>query len=291
MNHLLAATDLSAPARHAVERAVLVCQQTGTPLELLHVANLAPLDRLRQLVGSAPDTLQQQVLDSAWQALNEQAAAFQSRFGVQPVVRVVQGNVLVELAQAVDAHQVDLVVCGARGESFLRHALLGSTAERMLGRTKCPMLVVKQVPHEPYRRVLVPVDFSAHSLRALRQARAVAPGAALVLLHAVELPFEGRLRYASVGSDIIERYRKEGRQEAGQRMQQLIQDASLSPQDVVPLVLHGNPSMLIREQEQELNCDLIAIGKHGDSLLEDFFLGGVTKHVLAESQCDVLVSV
>ena len=57
------------------------------------------------------------------------------------------------------------------------------------------------------------------------------------------------------------------------------------------LVLHGDPTFRIIEQEQECDCDLIVVGKHGEGMLEELLLGSVTKHVLAESQGDVLVSV
>ncbi len=291
MNHILAATDLSAPARHAIERAALLSRQTATPLTLLHVMNPAPLERMRQLLGGSPDALQLQVLDAARGRLRDEAAALQARFGVTASAQVAQGSVLAELAREADACAADLVVCGARGESYMRHLALGSTAERMLARTQCPVLVVKQVAHEAYRRVLVPVDFSPHSLRSVQHARQVAPDAQLVLLHAFEQPFESRLRYANVDSGILQHYRELGRLDAEQSLQRLIQDAGLSAQDVLQMVLHGDACVHILEQEQELNCDLIALGKHGQNLLEDFFLGSVTKHVLAESQCDVLVSV
>ena len=49
---------------------------------------------------------------------------------------------------------------GARGASFMRHLMLGSTAERLVRRSDRPLLVVKQPPHERYRRRLVAVDFS-----------------------------------------------------------------------------------------------------------------------------------
>lgn len=41
--------------------------------------------------------------------------------------------------------------------------------------------------------------------------------------------------------------------------------------------------------EQELSSDLVVIGKHGSHVVEELLLGSVTKQVLAESQCDVLV--
>ena len=56
------------------------------------------------------------------------------------------------------------------------------------------------------------------------------------------------------------------------------------------IVVHGVPSLIIIEQEQELNCDLIVMGKHGHNPFEEFFIGSVTKRVLAHSQSDVLVS-
>lgn len=291
LNHLLAATDLSAPARHAVERAALVCRETGAELDVLHVADLAPLDKLRHLMGSSTDALQQQVLKSARDKMQDLAGALQSHYGVSAAAHVAFGSLLAELDRATAAAGTDLIVCGARGESFLRHILLGSTAERMLGSAKCPILIVKQAAHEPYRTVLIPVDFSPSSLRAIRNARLVAPKAEIVLLHAFDVPFEGHLRYAGVEDDVIKGYRLLARQEAIQNLNSLSEKAGLAPYEARLVVLQGSPSILVIEQEQEMNCDLIVMGKHGESMLDEFFLGSVTKHVLSDSQCDVLVSV
>ena len=49
--------------------------------------------------------------------------------------------------------------------------------------------------------------------------------------------------------------------------------------------------MGIVAQEQECDCDLIVMGKHGENLMEQLLLGSVTKHVLGESQGDILISV
>lgn len=289
--HLMAATDLSAPARHAAERAALVAKETGASLDIVHVATLAPLEKLRRLVADIPPELEQHMLDEAREDLGKLAATLQQSHGICAAGHVVSGPLLSELAGQADAIAADLIILGARGASFMRHLLLGSTAERMVKKASRPMLVVKQAAHERYRTLLVPVDFSASSLPALRQARAIAPAAELILLHAFDVPFEGKLRFAGVDDDTIHRYRVAARQEAQQNLWGLCQAAGLPPGAARIMVLHGDPLRHIIEQEQEQDCDLIVVGKHGENMLEELLLGSVTKKVLTQSQCDVLVSV
>ena len=51
----------------------------------------------------------------------------------------------------------------------------------------------------------MPVDFSPWSQGAIRLALAVAPQAELILLHADEVAFEGKLRFAGVAEEVIRR--------------------------------------------------------------------------------------
>lgn len=288
---ILAATDLSAPARRAAERAALLCKETSAALDLLHVANLAPLERLRQFMAATPEALRQRVLEAAQHKLRELVDLLQTRFGVAAHTHLVTSVLTTELAHQVRSLQADLLVCGARGESVVRHLLMGTTALRVLSSTPCPVLVVKQAPHEPYKTVLVPVDFSAASLRSIRLAQAVAPGAALILLHAFDVPFEGMMEFAGVQTDQIQQYRANARQEARQNMEALCLQAGLNPALTPALVMHGDPSLVLVQQEQEFDCDLIVMGKQGESSVEDMLLGSVTRYALAQSQCDVLISV
>jgi len=291
LNRLVAATDLSAPARHAVERAASVALAIGAQLDLVHVATPAPIEKLRRLAGQIPSDLEKLMLEAPRNAMQELANALAQRHGVTAQVHVASGSLLTELRHRTETINADLVVLGARGASFMRHMLLGSTADRMVSKATCPMLVVKQAPHEPYKTVLVPVDFSACSLRSIRLAQAVAPGAALILLHAYDVPFEGMMEYAGVQTEQIQQYRANARQEAQQGMVALCEAAGLNPALTPTLVLHGDPSLLLVQQEQELDCDLIVMGKQGDNAVEDMLLGSVTRYALAQSQCDVLIAV
>lgn len=287
---ILAATDLSAPARHAVARAFRIAADSGAELELLHVVNQGGLDSLRNLLGLRAAAVETCLLDQAREALSKQAAELGRAHGLSAGTHLVSGRVLNAILDQADARDADLLVVGARGEDFLGRLLLGTTAERLLRRTLRPLLVNKLAAHESYRRVLLPLDFSPWSHTALKLARAVAPTAELVLMHAFEAPFEAKLEFAGVEQSILTMYRIAARQQALEQLQTYAAAAGLAAENVSFRVLHGDASLSILTQEQELDCDLIIMGKHGQGVLEELLLGSVTKHILAESSCDVLVA-
>jgi nucleotide-binding universal stress UspA family protein len=291
LKRILAATDFSAQARHAAERAALLSRATTASMDLLHVANFAPLEKLRQLLTQTNSDLPERMLEVSRERLRDLAALLAERYNVEAGVHVFTGSVLAAIRREADAEGPSLVVCGATGDSVIRHLLLGSTAERLLSRAICPVLVVKQVPRSDYRKLLVAVDLSPSSVRAIRHAQAIAPQADLVILHVFEVPFEGHMRYAGVKEETIDRYRKVAGQEAMEKLRALSEETGLAARAVPSKLLHGNPVVRILEQEQEEDCDLIVMGKDGQSGLEELLLGSVTKRVLAESQSDVLVSV
>jgi nucleotide-binding universal stress UspA family protein len=112
----------------------------------------------------------------------------------------------------------------------------------------------------------------------------------IVLMHAFEVPFEGKMRYANISDDIIHEYRILARREALQKLEALRQEANLSVAESMLIVQHGDPDMRILEQEQERDCDLIVMGKHGENAVEELLLGSVTRRVLEDCVSDVLVS-
>lgn len=289
IRRVLAATDLSAPARHAAARALQLAREHGAQLTIMHVAARAALEALRAMVGARPAPVEEKVLNELRAELELLAATLARGAGEAPEVHLATGSVPDEVAACANALDAGLIVLGARGASFMRHLVLGSTAERMLRKAARPILVVKQTPFEAYHRVLVPVDFSPWSLPVLRLARAVAPRAELVLLHAYEVPFEGKLRFAGVDDRIVEQYRQAARDEATRHLTRLAADGGLERASARLNTCYGAAARCIIQQEEEQDCDLIVLGKHGRGLVEELLLGSVTKRVLAESSADVLV--
>lgn len=291
LKHILAATDLSPASQPAVARGFQLAAASGARYTLLHALNLEGMALLRGLLGDKSATVSARMLEDAQQQLDALARDPARNHGVAARTRVEEGLAGAVVTARAEAEGADLVVAGAHGSGFLERMLLGSTASRLLRKSRQPVLVVKNAPAGAYRRVLVAMDFSPASQLSIRLARALAPEADLLLLHVFELPFEGKLQFAGVDELLVQQFRLEARERAVQQLHALAEQAGLAPTDYTGLVVHGDAVREVLTHEQRHECDLIVMGKHGTHVTEELLLGSVTKRVLAESQADVLVVV
>jgi nucleotide-binding universal stress UspA family protein len=284
---ILAATDFSAGARHAAERAAMLAAALGVRKGvLLHVLERSWLDYLKQLAGAPPD-VEKGPVDAAAHALAGLADEIRTRSGFALDPQVGVGKTPDAIVDAGEG--VDLLALGARGQHPLRALALGTTAERLLRKTRRPVLVVKRAPDAPYERVVVAVDFSPHSAKALAYGCAVAAGAEINLVHVWESPFEGMMRYASVSDETVNAHRAITRQTAEADMARFVDNSGLRPKHALRFIEEGYAPDRLRERARDRDADLIVVGKHGKSLTDELLLGSVTLHLLAESDCDVLV--
>lgn len=291
LQNLLVATDFSAEAAKALERSALLAAALDARLLLLHALDMGALDDLRLwLDGKEPSVVAASMAEQAERQIAEQAAALALAHGIVVRGGVRQGEALQQIIAAARESEAGLLVIGRRGLSGLHRALLGSTAERVARRADLPVLMVNRPPQGPYRRVLVPVDFSAWSLPALQLAQQLAGDAEIVLMHGLELVSVGQLRLADVAEEKIQHYRLQVRLQAVARLVELAAQAGLRPSAQPPSTPDGaSPWVLIVEEARRLDCDLIVIGRHGRHYIDELLLGGTTRVVLAESDCDVLV--
>jgi nucleotide-binding universal stress UspA family protein len=293
MTHLktiVAATDLATPSRHAADRAARMAKTHGATLTLVHTLGATALDDLRRWLNQS-DVAQAAVEADARDRLHALALDLGERHGLKVQERLVTGHPVDSVTHHAGETDADLVVTGTRGAGFFRGVIVGSTAERIAKRSGRPVLMVRQTPHEPYRRVLVPVDFSPWSAMAITLALQAAPRATLILMHAVEVPFEGKLRLAGVDEKLVGRYRDAARSEARQKLQALAEHAGLAADRYRLVAPDGaSPWMQIVQQEQEHDCELIVIGRQGRHAVDELLLGSTTRMVMSECSADVMVS-
>lgn len=289
LKSIITATDLSAPSRHAVHRSARLAHSAGARLTLLHTLADTALDDLRRWVTDG-DTAAA-VATNARACLHALASDVRERHMIEVDDRLALGHPVDQVIRCAEDIHADLIVTGTRGTGLFRGVVVGSTAERIAARAKQPVLMVRQSAEASYRRVLVPVDFSSWGLHAIELADQLAPQAMLVVMHAVELPFEGRMRLAGVSDASIQRHIDSARQEAMHKLRELVASAGLAPDRVRLVAPSGvDPWMQIARQEQAHDCDLIVIGRQGRHALDELLLGSTTRMVIAECSSDVLVS-
>lgn len=287
---LLAATDCSERAEHAEWRAAMLCQQHNiTNAELLTIREGGEPDILAMIMNTTADVARAQVMAHATQELVHRAAMLKDNYGVDFSFCVRFGKTAIEIVRRADEIDTDLLVIGAHGGNFFSDLLLGNTADRVVHLCKCPLLVVKNAPRQAYQRVLIPVDFSEESRRAAQVALAVAPNVEIIFFHAFEVLFEGKMQYASVPRDVINRYRLKAREEARVSLNRFIREVNTENRQVRTMIMHGMPGPTVRDYAKVTQPDLIVLGKHGKSRFEEMILGSVTRDTLEQTECDVLV--
>jgi nucleotide-binding universal stress UspA family protein len=282
----LAATDFSPDARHAAYRAAYLAAEQQAQLSLLHVLDTSSLSSLKSLFGMPAD-IEERVRERAVAELGELADELARDMGVEARRQVVTGDTVEEIAAA--AGGAEMLVIGAHGSGGLRDLLLGSVAERLLRRSGLPVLVVKQPPHSPYRRVLIPVAFGPYSLNALRAAARFAPAAEVIVFHVFAVPFEKTLHLAGLDDEEVEKYQLIARTAALDKIENLIGVFGVSGSRFHRSVEHGEAAPKILAKQATDNSDLVVMGRQGESPLEEVLLGSVTRHVLSTSPVDVLV--
>ncbi len=144
-----------------------------------------------------------------------------------------------------------------------------------------------------YKKILVPIDGSEHSIHALGHAMESASkwGAALLIVSVIP-PISAYL-YSGYGSYVVDfdEYEKQLKQ----IHLKILQDAKNKVNEEYPEVgvsvklAHGHvPSKILRISEQE-DVDLIVMGSRGLSGIKSWFLGSVSKYVVEHCKKPILI--
>jgi phosphoglycerate kinase len=140
-------------------------------------------------------------------------------------------------------------------------------------------------------RILLAVDGSEPSLEAVRKigGLADAEGAEIILLY-VQKPPETSPEYIFLDAETKRRRELERRLEAERVV--AAASAPLARQGLVAhrqMVVEGDPAAEILKLADEMGVELIAMGSHGRTGVLSLFLGSVSRKVLDQARCPVLI--
>jgi nucleotide-binding universal stress UspA family protein len=140
------------------------------PVRAAHFVHIVTEEALQQLERASSNTLLSSRYQSRMKLLQQMRMTIEQsnllNESVEVDCRLIEGNVLHELLAAIQKHKADLVVIGNKAQAdsgrLLEKALLDKSDSRLL-------LIPDEAPKRLHR-LLVPIDFSIHSVEALRTA-------------------------------------------------------------------------------------------------------------------------
>lgn len=259
--HILVAHDLSPEADRALQRAADLARRLEARLTLLHVGVPgADAEPARQLLAAR----------LAGEALPR--AELHLRHG-QPAEQI--------LAQA-RGLEADLLVLGSHHRDS-PEGFAGTTLEQVLHASPAPVLLAVSSEPAPWRRALAALDFSPCASRALRLAAALLGAEAE--LHALHVHEVAAIHAGEDAADLA--------------FQGELFDALMDKERAALPPGHPRLSHELRQGERgaclqavfaERGPQLLALGAHSRSLLAEALLGSLTRELLEQPPCDVLVA-
>jgi universal stress protein A len=140
------------------------------------------------------------------------------------------------------------------------------------------------------KRILVPVDFSAHSDRAIEYAITMGKhfGACVELFHVVEDPFESGGWGSEVYMSDLDGLRQRAIDDAKARLERCLSTPPAGSLPLVTTVRMGHVANTIVEYAKTIQADLVVMGTHGRTGLAHFIIGSVAERVVRLAPCPVL---
>lgn len=133
---ILVATDFSPSSRKALDWATALGQATGAKLLIVTVEPGQPTSNFGSIYQGLADP-------GIAELAKRLAELVPCEGGVRCEHRILRGEPASEILKLAEEEKVDAVVMGSHGHKGLRHALLGSTAEAVLHKARCPVMICK----------------------------------------------------------------------------------------------------------------------------------------------------
>ena len=146
LQRILVPTDFSDSARHALTYGISFAREYEAELVLLHVVETVPVGYASDLFPVPMAEVFQEMSGYARTELAKLAEEARAK-GIRVRDEVAQGKPSAEIARIAEEQQVDMIVLGTHGKGMLDKAIFGSTTERVVRRSPCPVLTVRPTEH------------------------------------------------------------------------------------------------------------------------------------------------
>lgn len=142
IKNILFPTDFSEGASHALSYAVDMAKTYGAKLHVLHVIHDIDLSSNMHIPHRSVDMMYSEFEASAKKALDTLCASVQEDCrGIESLV--LRGIPYEEILKYAPDKKIDLIIMSTHGRKGLDRVLFGSTAERVVRNSSCPVLTIR----------------------------------------------------------------------------------------------------------------------------------------------------
>lgn len=198
------------------------------------------------------------------------------------------GSPVESILEQTEKETYDIILLGSHGKKGIQK-WLGSVSRQVISNTTIPVFISKKKTKN--KKVLLTVDGSENSLNAIKHACSLLDLSEkeIDIISVKEnpelLPMEASLDKNWL--DNIEKQQKIHATKAINKAKSVIEKSGLMVQDEI--ILTGSPAQKIIELANQEDIDLIIMGPRTRTDLSKLLLGSVSKRVLENVNCDVLV--
>ena len=148
LKRILIATDFSSPAKIAMKYGVTLAKTFDAEVILCHVVEAAHI--ISQLSPTRESYFPPNLPELQAHEAKGLCQELLEEFGIDQTGRYLlpQGRPFFEIIQTARKEDVDLIVMGTHGRGAVAHMLLGSVAEKVVRKSPCPVLTVREGEHE-----------------------------------------------------------------------------------------------------------------------------------------------
>ena len=280
--------QLAAASRAARDKAVELARRSKARIHLLTALDLDPY---AETIVLRPSPSGGHSIHDAAKRFLDAAAAPARAAGVETTTEVAIGRAAETLLADVQKNRRDLVVVGTRERSTLARNLLGSTALALLRRCPVPVWVARRGAHHAERVVLAAVGIGDIAIHVLAAAAAIASatGAALHVLHVVDLPAAAVLRAGAADRETVEWYRRQRRERAEAEVPRLVAQALGEGAKCSIHLVDGETADAILDHARRLEADVVVMGSVVQSGLRALLLGSTAEKVLPALETSLLL--
>ena len=292
LRKILFPTDFSRCAEQALTHAVFLAGKYKAEINVLHVVTLFSDQPgiIRNEINETEETIKE-LEEIAEKQLNKVVSSKSSdeiKIITTTEREVSAAPAILEYASD---NNIDLIVMGTHGRRGLGHLFLGSAAEEVVRLAPCPVFTIRELkepkPVMQVNNILVPVDFSDHSRKALEYASEVAQSynAELQVLHIIEETTHPAFSLSGKSSvfDLFPGIEDDCRKRADRMLKEVNSDKIKAG----VYIKGGRAASDIIKFAKGNSTDLIVIATHGLTGLEHMLLGSVTEKVVRMAHCPV----